>query len=185
MSEVAQVQAHRPSVGRARRRAVIIGIQVVMGLVLIVAVARGLWASAQQAGLGSPAIPQAIAGLRLESAMTGQEAMEELRRLHGKDVQLAGGWIGHYENGATIWVGETDSAAQASQLVDAMTQRIRAGNPYFKDLQSQQVGAIMVFSVVGQGQLHYYYQRGNKVVWVAAPPGRKVAFLQAALNAVH
>lgn len=177
---------------RANRKATIIGVQVFIGLALLIAVVGGLWDQAQQpqetSGMAQVAsaagIPAQIAGLPRAETMTGPQAMAEIRELHGKEVGLARGWIAHYGQNATVWFGEARDEATAIGLIDAMTGRIRAGNQYFKNLQEIQVNGRQVFSVFGQGQRHYYYRQRRQVIWLAVPDGREEAFLKEALVAI-
>ncbi|MDP2726089.1 MAG: hypothetical protein Q8P59_00965 [Dehalococcoidia bacterium] len=180
---------------RASRKALIIAVQVVIGLGLIVAVTVGLWDQAQKPpesdmGVGpasasaNASIPAQIAGLRRGDTMTGPQAMAELEQLHGKSVGLSSGWIAHYGKDAVIYVGEANDDATASQLFQTMTSRIGAGNQSFKNLQQLQVNGKQIFTVIGQGQRHYYYQQGRQVVWIAAPSGQEEQFLREAFLAI-
>ncbi|MDP2660759.1 MAG: hypothetical protein Q8R28_08520 [Dehalococcoidia bacterium] len=180
---------------RASRKALIVAVQVVLGLAVVVAVTVGIWDQAQnppdsQGAMGAvssaaySSIPAQIAGLQRGATMTGSQAMADLEQLHGKDVGLSSGWIAHYGKDAVIYVGEAKDDAGASQLFQAMTSRIGAGNQYFKNLQQLEISGKQVYTVTGQGQRHYYYQQGREVIWVAAPSGQEEQFLQEALLAI-
>ncbi len=171
---------------RVSRRALIIAVQVVLGLAVIVAVSIGLWDQAQLPAndikaLG--AVPTQIGGISRTEVVTGAEALADLKQMHGKDVSdgLVGGWIGHYGKQATVWLSEARDDATASRVLQAMTSRIGAGNQYFKNQQDIQVNGRQVYTATGQGQRHYYYQQGRQVIWVAAPAGREEQFLKEAL----
>ncbi len=184
-----------PSARRANRKAMIIVVQVLVGLAVVVAVAGGLWDQAQQPpvagagadGSGAAGIPAQIAGLRRTETMTGSQALAELQELHGKDVGagLARGWIAHYGKEATVWMGEARDEATGIQLLQAMTSRIQAGNRYFTGLRQLQIEGRPVYTVVGQGQRHYYYQQGPQLIWLAAPRGQEESFLKEALLAIR
>ncbi|MDP2935826.1 MAG: hypothetical protein Q8O86_04985 [Dehalococcoidia bacterium] len=190
MKEEAMFEAQRRR--RAYRKATIIGFQVFIGLALLIAVVGGLWDQAQQPPVGgavavasnAAGIPAQIAGLRRTETMTGPQALAELQELHGKDVGVAGGWIAHYGKEATVWMGEARDEATAIQLLEAMTRRIQAGNQYFTGLKQLQVEGRPVFTVVGQGQRHYYYRQGRQLIWLAVPNGREDDFLKEALLAI-
>lgn len=180
---------------RASIKALVIAIQVAVALGLIVAVTVGLWDQAQkppdsEGGMGAVSsaaystIPGQLDGLQRGETMVGSQALADLEQLHVKGVGLSNGWIAHYGKGAVIYVGITRDNATASQLFQAMTSRIGAGNQYFKNLQQLQFGGKQVYTVTGQGQRHYYYQQGREVVWIAAPPGREEQFLKEALQAI-
>jgi len=173
----------KPPRGGSRQKWPILGAQILLGLLLVAAVGRGLWAAAQE-GKPQP-FPGEIAGLHLVRGVTGEEALAEVRQLHGKEVGLVSGWVAQYQGRATVWVGQAESEAQAAQLLQAMTQRIGVGNPVFSGLERREVEGQEVFSVVGQGQRHYYYQRGRLVIWLAAPPGKEKEFLADALRLIR
>lgn len=175
--------ASKKEAGLLSRRAVIIYAQAIAAIVIIALIARGFWATGSGQGATTTA-PEQIAGLKLVKLLSGQEAVADMSRLHGKDVGLTGGWVGYYEAKAIIWNGETQTEAQAYQLTEAMTRRIAAGNEVFTDLQQTRIDSTVVFSVVGMGQKHYYFQRGNKVVWIAAPNIAGEEFLRQAMAAV-
>lgn len=139
----------------------------VVGLAAVVAF--GLYSvTRQQTKAGAPS---AIAGVRLLETVTGEAAVAEMSSLHKSDIRIRGGWVGHYERGAIIFVGEAASEADAAQLVDAMTARITAGSSMFAHLGQQDVGGQTVHIVKSGDQMHYYYGRGTSVVWIAAPVG--------------
>ncbi len=169
---------------RSRRKTFIIAAQLVLGAVIVAFIARGFWLSPEGEAPPSTPVPQQIAGLSLTRAVTGQNAVTELRRMHGKDVGIFGGWIAYYQNRAIVWVGETPGEAQAYQLIDAMTRRIRAGSPEFTDLQQLRFGSQTVYGVVGQGQRHYYWQQGALTVWIAAPNVGETEFLRESLRLI-
>ncbi len=197
MNENALSGVNHPGAGRrsrSSRRALIIAVQVVLGLAILVAVTVGIWDQAQKppgsdAGMGpvselAASIPTQIGGLRRGAMMTGAQAMEELQQLHGKGVGLSKGWIAHYGKDAIVYLGETKDEAIATQVFEAMTTRIGAGNQYFKNLQQLQVNGRQVYTVTGQGQRHYYYQQGRQVIWIAAPAGQEEQFLKDAFQTI-
>ena len=178
---------------RANRKAMIIGVQVFIGLALTIAVVGGLWDQAQQppeAGAAADAadaagIPAQIAGLRRTQTVTGPQAVAQMQELHGKDVGVVNGWIAHYGNDGIIWYGEARDEATAIQLLEAMTRRIQAGNRVFTGLKQLQVEGRPVFTVAGQGQRHYYYRQGRLVIWVGAPPGQEEDFMREAVRVLR
>ncbi len=170
--------------GTSRSKIIILVVEAVMALVVVGFVARALWASPAPAGEGTLAIPQKVAGFALQKSDAGPKAVEIFNRLHGVDVGTIGGWVGYYEGKSIIWMADTTGEARSAQLVDAMTRRIRAGNDTFGNLDSFRVGDLVIFTVTGQGQRHYYYQKGAKVVWIAAPNIAERAFLDDALKLI-
>ncbi|MBI4302495.1 MAG: hypothetical protein HY664_07805 [Chloroflexi bacterium] len=158
--------------------------QLAVAFLLVVAVGWGLWQMTRGQNSETVNIPSNIAGLSLVSKMTGEQGLAEIRQLHGKNVGVTDGWVAHYENGATIWAGQTQNEGQAYQLLVTMTRRIEAGTPEFKDLERLPVGGHDVFTVTGLGQRHYYYQSGAYVIWIAAPNSGEIDFLKEAMRLI-
>lgn len=165
------------------RRSLMIGIQVIFGVVLLAAVVQGLWLSTESQN-GSASLPHEIAGVEALRVLSGPEAMQAIRELHGKDVGLASGYVGYYRNDAMIWVGVVENEPAAQRLVEAMTRGIRAGNPMFTNLQSTLINGQTVFTVLSGSQKHYYYQKGASVIWVTPPATKEQEFLEAALKLI-
>jgi len=144
-------------------------VQAAFVLGLAAAVAIGLFSiTREQTKSGAPS---AIAGMRLVENVTGERAVSEMTSLHKSDIRIRGGWVGHYEHGAAIFVGEASSEADAAQLVAEMTARISAGNEMFVHQGQQDVQGRTIHVVKSGNQMHYYYERGTKVIWIAAPVG--------------
>jgi len=183
--EVSANRARPKTPPRRRRSPVVIWLQVLIALTVLAAVSYGLWQTTAEQADEAFAVPGQIGGYQLADVYRGQEAMAELKRLHGKDIGLSGGWIGYYQDKAVAWVGAVQNEGQAFQLLDAMNRRIGAGNGPFTNLQQLQFDGQTVFTVVGQGQRHYYYQRGKLVIWLAAPGGGEERFLKDALKLIR
>lgn len=166
-------------------RSALIWIQVALGLLLLAVVGGSLWRITLQQGASLPNLPHQLAGLTLTRAVTGREALEELRQLHGKDTGVIGGWVAHYQEGATIWVGEAQDTYQAGRLLEAMRGRIETGNTPFAPQPSLQIDGETVYAVSSGGQRHYYLQRGAKLIWIATPSQNERGFLSAALDLVQ
>lgn len=171
-----------------RGKGLLLGAQLVIAAALVVAVGWGLWAAANSVDQGertaAAVIPEQIAGLRLVQAVTGADAVQAVRRLHSLDVGIVDAWIGQYENEATVWVGVAPDAAGAADLMTRMTEAMANGNSPFTHRGQQEVGGIAVHRVSGGDQVHFYYQRGNQVIWVAAPPGDDGLFLRQAIQRI-
>ncbi len=132
----------------------------------------------------APGVPQKLGGVNLVDALTGQEAVEDMSMLHGKGVGLVGGWVGHYQSKGIAFVGEAVDEKGAAQLLEAMVQRIGAGNATFRNLRDSVIDGQKAYSVTGQGQNHYFYQKGNKVIWLTLPTNKPEDFLRDALQSI-
>jgi hypothetical protein len=122
---------------------------------------------------GALEVPQDLAGLPLAHSQQGREARAEIERLHGKSIPITDGYVAHYGTQppvAMLYVSQARGEEVARRQVEQMTSRIRASNGPFHHLRESTRFGMTVYSTLGQGQVHYYFQRGATVVWVAADP---------------
>ncbi|RMF88078.1 MAG: hypothetical protein D6736_11470 [Nitrospinota bacterium] len=123
------------------------------------------------AGQAEP--PPALGTLRLVHALQGEEALQVINRLHGKEVAGEESYIAHYEKEgavAMLYVSQASSAEQATRQVENMAERIKQGNTPFYHLKVLQREGTPVYSALGQGQIHYFYRREATVIWLAVDP---------------
>jgi cytochrome c-type biogenesis protein CcmH len=114
--------------------------------------------------------PKRLGDLDLLHASRGKQALEEINRLHGKDVGAKAGYVAHYEKdgaAAMVYLAQASSASEAARQLNQMNERIRRGDTPFSDLKRSKQGKVTVYSVLGQGQKHYFYQRDESVLWLA------------------
>lgn len=119
-------------------------------------------------------LPQAIGSLRLEKVQSGEEARREIDRLHGKQIDFLRGYIGTYvaENGrGQLWVSEHGSENEAAGAVENMDRSMKQGKQqsfwHFRKIMIEQRP---VYLAVGMGQVHYFFQKGGRVIWLAVDP---------------
>jgi len=131
-------------------------------------------------------LPDRIAGLALVDYVRGNEAVAAMSQLHINGIALTGGYIGHYEGGATVWVGIATDEGQAREMLRAMTERIAEGGTPFSAPQPLEMDGRTVYMVLGEGRRqHFYYQEGRALVWVQPPASDLEAFLREALRLLH
>ena len=115
--------------------------------------------------------PVSLGDLKLLHASHGKEALEEINRLHGKDIGAKAGYVAHYENegaAAMVYVAEASSTDQATRQIDQMRARIQRGDTPFSGLKTLTAAGTTLYSVLGQGQTHYFYRQEANVLWLAA-----------------
>ena len=119
-------------------------------------------------------LPQSIGAMRLEKVQTGEEARREIDRLHGKQVQFQRGYIGTYvaDNGSgQLWVSVHDSESEAVEAIEKMDRGMKQGNQEsFYHFRKVMIEQRPVYLAVGMGKVHYFFQKGAKVVWLAVDP---------------
>jgi len=116
-------------------------------------------------------LPQKLADMKLTQSIQGADAISQISQLHRMNMELQDGIVAQYEGSeakATLWIGVVNTPKQAEQLINKMTESIQQGNnKTFGHFQQLKVKGITVYSVLGMGQIHYYYWHGNSTVWVA------------------
>ena len=114
-------------------------------------------------------IPQAVAELSLTQTQSGPAGIDAIKKLHGIDFPLVSGIVAEYgQKQATLWVADTGSEAQATVLIQQMTEKIGAGGLPFIPKGVYQFKNRDVYAMDGaNGQMNYYIQSGSKVFWMA------------------
>ena len=119
-------------------------------------------------------LPQSIGVLRLEKFQAGEEAKREIDQLHGKQIGFERGYIGFYraENGsAQLWLSEHSSDREAAEAVEKMAGSMTQGKQQsFWHFRQMIIEERTVYFAVGMGQVHYFLQKGSKVIWLAVDP---------------
>ncbi len=144
----------------------------------------GVLLRSQTASFSQQTLPHDIAGLSLTDTMTGQQAMKEVSKLHGLNITIQDAWIGHYGGQkAIVWISQSPGDNDADYLLNAMVVKISQGNEYFKDFEERNMEGQKVYTVAASdGQRHFFYRSGNRVIWIAAPLGQETAFIEEALR---
>lgn len=115
--------------------------------------------------------PGSLGDLKLAHASQGKEALEEINRLHGKDINAKAGYVAHYEKQGTaamVYLAEASSTDQAARQIGQMRARIQRGDTPFSGLKTLTADGTTLYSVLGQGQTHYFYRQEANVLWLAA-----------------
>ena len=129
-------------------------------------------------------LPDEIAGLQITDHKTGAQAAAEFEKLHGKQFSLTSGAIGVYgRSQITVWAAGTPLNFMASEMVDAMKDKIAKGNSPFTPMTELRHNNRIIYALEGMGQRHYYFQSKNLVIWLAADPSVADDALQQTLEA--
>jgi len=157
---------------------------VVLGTLLTVGAFSWLYFGNASVNSATIYLPDQLATLPRTDYRTGTQALAEFENLHGKQFPLTSGAIGIYGNQQiTIWAAATASDSIASQMVDAMQDRIAEGNSPFTPLTEANNNNRPVYVLEGMGQKHFYFQSKNLVVWVAVDPALADTVIQEVLEA--
>ncbi len=139
------------------------------------------------ASLNQDGIPVKLGTLTLKNSVLGKDALNQFAQLHGQGFDLLGGYRADYASAnsqATLWVGQAKDAETAQTLVKEMAGKIGAGDPMFTDLQELSISNRSLFQVNGQGQAHFFYASGDKIVWLAVDPAYAADALHSLWGAV-
>jgi hypothetical protein len=112
--------------------------------------------------------------LRLEKFQSGEEARREIAKLHGKQIDFQEGYIGSYggsDGRATLWVSEYGSESGAFEAISNMAKRLETSKEgVFWHFREISIEGTPVYFVVGMGQAHYFFQKGDRAIWLAVDP---------------
>lgn len=115
--------------------------------------------------------PKNIAGLSLTTYSEGQNAIKDINKLHGKEIQIKDGYVLTYKGNdkkATIWVSDSGSRGEADLLLSQMAQRLKNDSKLFAHYLETEIKKSKIYSVVGMGQKHFFFQKGIRLFWIAA-----------------
>jgi len=129
-------------------------------------------------------LPRQLAGQPVSDLQTGTAALNTIEAMHGKGLALVGGAVAHY-GAATVWVARARDEAGAKSMTAAMKDRIAAGGSPFSPTGMRQDGGRTVYTLTGLGQAHFYWQAGDKVIWLAVAPVKAESALQELVRAVR
>ena len=126
-------------------------------------------------------VPPQIAGVRMSNSKTGDDAIEDVARMHSKEFPVTYGVIAVYgDREITLWVSGAPSADIAQQMTHAMRDKIAQRNSPFTPTEEIQENNRTVYVLEGMGQIQYYFQSQDRVIWLAVNP----AFADKALQQI-
>ncbi len=115
--------------------------------------------------------PQSLAGFPLVDLLTGAEAVTEIQNMHMGDFQIGQAIVSSYGTGnILLWVADAGSSAASTSLLDQMAAVIGEGGTPFAPTGIYEFSSRQVYGMEGGGQLHFFFQSGQKVVWISAEP---------------
>lgn len=124
-------------------------------------------------GLSESSFPQTLAGMNLAQVSSGDQAMGMISQLHGTNITIKQGFIAQYMGSAsqmTVWVSESNTEAEAIQLMDIMDKKMPASKA-FTGRKEVATDTTKVIYVYGMNMDNYYWQKGTKVYWIAVGGG--------------
>ena len=132
--------------------------------------------------------PERLGNLELIGTIEGSEAMAQVNRLHGTDIELVSAYIAEYAQGnerGTVWVGKAESKEDAAELNDRMIRVIGKGSSGFSNLQRISIVNHEVFQIDGPGGQHFFFisrNTGKDVVWLIVTANDILPIVEQALK---
>ena len=137
--------------------------------------------------------PQRLGDMELTGVVRGAEAIAQVNRLHGLEVNLTDALIASYahnspyhgDSRATIWIGWAENPGSAATLTRRMVEGLEKEDTPFSNLRSIKVGQSEVFQLDGPGGQHFFYQSSKKedaVVWANIEAGDALIVLEQTLE---
>lgn len=142
-------------------------ILIAAGLVLVVTAISFALFNPNILNPGDVALPTQVAGLSMVSVTKGSQAIQEISKLHGEEFVLESGAIGVYgkDHQITVWVART---RQAGEMFSTMKNKIAQGNSPFQLTGERHLDGYLIDQLDGMGQANFYFQSGDRVIWLAA-----------------
>ncbi|MDW7674728.1 MAG: hypothetical protein SCK28_09350 [Bacillota bacterium] len=131
-------------------------------------------------------IPTQVDGFRLDSVITGDEAIQNISRLHGTDIEIVDGLVAEYASSDShfvVWISQSSDEQEAKYLLDIMDEKIPA-SPVFTNRQEFVIGDTTYYYVTGAGMENYYWYKGTKVYWVGITSGNDMEILRTVINSM-
>jgi len=103
--------------------------------------------------------------------------------MHGQEFQLNQGAVGSYgqDGEITIYVAGTPLKYMAGRLLTGMRDKIEAVNSPFTPIAEREIDQGMIYELEGMGQMHFYFQSDDLIVWLAVNGSHAEVALQQAL----
>jgi hypothetical protein len=132
-------------------------------------------------GPGADPLPPELAGLSLEKRLEGEAAKRFVDRLHGQEVTPADNEIGFYTGAAgraTVYVTHYAQRSQALAERRRMMESISSASAVFTQIEQLELEGKQVHRCLGMGQVHYVFDHGQSLFWVAVDPVLGAPFLR-------
>lgn len=130
--------------------------------------------------------PETIDGLKRVQLITGIQAVEEINKLHGREIRIIEGGIGTYRTNnvpqAMVWISRSKKEDLARHQTEVMIKKmLSAPHSPFHHLAQCELQGINIYQFQGMGQIHYIFCWDDLVFWISAVAHQGDAILQAFL----
>ncbi|MBI2305053.1 MAG: hypothetical protein HYU86_09970 [Chloroflexi bacterium] len=125
-------------------------------------------------------VPERLGTMELIRKVEGSEAMAQITKLHGVNIELETAYIADYAQGqdrVTAWVGRAESKDAALELLKRMSSGIERGGSGFGNLQRLTVAGQEVFQAQGPDGKHFFYNPQKQSPYGSWEPRDEVVWL--------
>jgi hypothetical protein len=152
-------------------------------LIFLTALGLGYLSRPQTTNLAE-ALPESLVGKNLVQHIDGQDALDEIARLHKQQFDLISGDIGVYgrPTEVIIWIMSASSELLAQKMVEDMEVRIAELESPFRPAGTLEYDRRKIYISDGMGQIHYYFRSGSRVVWISCSQSLAERALQEVLS---
>jgi hypothetical protein len=170
MTDLSRVEGRSGSGEPALTVRFILLILITIGLIAFIAFLAAQPGISNSASRSAP-LPAALGGQPMTAHSDGAAAVNAIEELHGRGFGLSGGEVAQYGT-ARAWIGQTRNDAGARAMIDTISQQIAEGHSLYRPTGTRQLAGHTVYALTGEGQQHFYWQSGSRVVWLAVDANR-------------
>ena len=114
-------------------------------------------------------LPRELANFPLRMESVGSDAMTYVRMALGPDGQIKNAYLGRYEKNkkeVRVLVSEHSDAEKTTTLFSAMLAKMATKPGALNHHRKMDVGGYTVYASKNTSHEYFYFQGGNKVVWL-------------------
>lgn len=168
-------------------------VQLALAVVLILVMVGTISGGLLELGKGNQTIssqtlnfPPWLAGQRIQSYVTGNEAKKRMETLFDEIAVLKESWLAFYESNGVIWIGQASDETEAQRIFDKLTKRLESfvvANPGMEIKESVKKGLI-IYTMKNKDlpSGDYIYRSRDKIFWVTVPAAKGEVFLNEVLD---
>lgn len=120
-------------------------------------------------------LPTQLGGLGLTKVFEGAEAAGMIDKMHGKKLGVTENYIGYYGSKRArnvLFVSVYEIVEKAKDDLMQMAVKMEKGSRMFAPLSVEGMEDNPRFRTEGMGLVHYFYRRGNLLIWWQAEPDK-------------
>lgn len=101
--------------------------------------------------------------IKLLNKISGERAVELIKRIHIGDFYLEDAEIREYSGGIRIWIAYVNSSEVAESYVKRMAKKVSI---YFSEPSVVKIDSLSAYRVYSSGKTHYFFSFKNSVIWI-------------------